>query len=96
MFTYLQHLNTSNYLDSSQEFAPKLTRLLPNVTVVEFTVHYQTRLKSKFKGTVDSCLFLTVKRGANLCSLFQNVQGTYKYHIWKNTQLSVQELTLQK
>ena len=26
-------------------------------TVVEFTVHCQTRLQSKFKGTVDSCLF---------------------------------------
>ena len=34
------------------------------------------RLQSKFKGTVDSCLVLTVKRDANLCSLFQNVQGT--------------------
>ena len=44
--------------------------------IVEFTVHCQTRLKSKFKGTVDSCLFLTVIRDANLCSLFQNVQGT--------------------
>ena len=34
------------------------------------------RLKSKFKGTVDSCLFLTVIRNATICSLFQNVQGT--------------------
>ena len=49
---------------------------LPNATVVEFTVHCQTRLKSKVKGTVNSCLFLTVIRDANICSLFQNVQGT--------------------
>ena len=45
-------------------------------TVVEFTVHCQTRLQSKFKDTADNCLFLTVIRYANLCSLFQNVQGT--------------------
>ena len=49
---------------------------LPNATVVEFTVHGQTRLQSKFKGTDDSCLFLTIIRDANLCSLFKNVQGT--------------------
>ena len=35
---------------------PVLTLSLPNATVVEFTVHCQTRLQSKFKGTVDSCL----------------------------------------
>ena len=35
-----------------------LTLSLPNATVVEFTVHCQTRLQSKFTGTVDSCLFL--------------------------------------
>ena len=34
-----------------------LTLSLPNATVVEFTIHCQTRLQSKFKGTVDSCLF---------------------------------------
>ena len=32
-----------------------LTLWLPNATVVEFTVHCQKRLQSKFKGTVDSC-----------------------------------------
>ena len=53
-----------------------LTLSLPNATVVEFTVYCQTRLQSKFKGTVDGCLLLTVIRDANLCSLFQNVQGT--------------------
>ena len=53
-----------------------LTLLPPNTTVVEFTVHCQTQLQSKFKGTVDSCLFLTVIRDVDLCSLFQNVQGT--------------------
>ena len=35
-----------------------------------------TLLQSKFKGTIDSCLFLTIIRDANICSLFQNVQGT--------------------
>ena len=54
----------------------RLTLSLPNATVVEFTVHCQTRLQSKFKGTVDSCLFLTDIRDAYHCSLFQNVQGT--------------------
>ena len=34
-----------------------LTLSLPNATVVECTVHCQTQLQSKFKGTVDSCLF---------------------------------------
>ena len=59
-----------------------LTLLLPdatvveNETVVEFTVYCQTRLQSKFKGTVDSCLFLTVIRDAYVCSLFQNVLWT--------------------
>ena len=53
-----------------------LTLSLPNATVVEFTVHCQMRLQSKIKGTVDSCLLLTVIRDANLCSLFQNVRGT--------------------
>ena len=48
---------------------------LPNATEVEFTIHCQTRLQSKFNGTVDACLFLIVIRDANLCSLFQNVQG---------------------
>ena len=53
-----------------------LTLSLPKATVVEFTFHCQTRLQSKFKGTVESCLFLTAIRDANLCPLFQNVQGT--------------------
>ena len=53
-----------------------LTLSLPNATVVEFYVHCQTRLQSKFKGTFNSCQFLTVIRDATLCSLFQNVQGT--------------------
>ena len=53
-----------------------LTLLLPNATIVEFTLHFQTRLQSKFKGTVDSYLFLTVIRDTKLCSLFQNIQGT--------------------
>ena len=47
-----------------------LTLSLPNATVVEFTVHCQTRLQSKFKGTVDGCLILTVIRDANRCSLY--------------------------
>ena len=47
-----------------------LTLSLPNATVVEFTVHCQTRLQSKFKGTVEFCLFLTVIRDATLCSIF--------------------------
>ena len=38
--------------------------------------HCQTRLQSKIKGTVDSCLFLTVIRDGHPCTLFQNVQGT--------------------
>ena len=45
-------------------------------TVVEFTVHCQTRLQSKFKGMVDSCLFLTIIWDSNLCSIFQIVKGT--------------------
>ena len=53
-----------------------LTLSLPNATVIEFTVHCQTRLQSKFKGTVETCLFLTVIWDVNLCSLFQKVQGT--------------------
>ena len=53
-----------------------LTLSLQNATLVEFTVHCpKTRLQSKFKGTVDSCLFLTVIRAANLCSLFQKCSG---------------------
>ena len=52
-----------------------LTLSLPSATAVEFTVHCQTRLQSNLKGTVDSSLFLTVLRNANLCSLFQNVRG---------------------
>ena len=58
-----------------------LTLSLPNATVVEFTVHCQTGLQSKFKGTVDSCLFLTVVGDENISSLFQNVQGAYLYRI---------------
>ena len=54
----------------------ELTLSLPNVTEVEFTVHCRTRLQSKFTGTVNSCLFLSVIWDATLCSLFQNVQGT--------------------
>ena len=53
-----------------------LTLSLPNATAVEFTVHCQTRLQSKCKGTFDRCLFLTVIKGASLCSLSQNVQET--------------------
>ena len=52
-----------------------LTLSLPYATVVELTVHCQTRLWSKFKGTYDSCLFLTVIRDANLCSLFCKCLG---------------------
>ena len=73
-----------------------LTLSLPNATVVEFTVHYQTRLLSKFKGTVDRCLFLTVIRDASLYSLFQNVHRTLEYRIWGYKQFSVQEWILQK
>ena len=53
-----------------------LTLSLPNATVVELIVHCLTRLQSKFTGTVDSGLFLTVIWGATLCSLSQNVNGT--------------------
>ena len=53
-----------------------LTLSLPNATVVEIIFTAKMRLQSKFKGTVDSCLFLTVIRDAYLCFLFQNVQGT--------------------
>ena len=41
-----------------------LTLSLPNATVVEFTVHCQTRLQSKFKGTVESSL---TKGGIKSC-----------------------------
>ena len=64
----IHHVRVNNAIISGQ-----LTLSLPNATVVEFTLHCQTRLQSKFKGTVDSCLFLTVIRDANLCFLFQNV-----------------------
>ena len=57
-------------------FTIVLTLSMPNATLVDFTVHCQTQLQSKFKSTVESCLFLTVILDANLCSLFQNVQGT--------------------
>ena len=40
------------------------------MTEVEFTVHCQTRLQSKFKGTVDSCPFLTIIKDANLWGFF--------------------------
>ena len=53
----------------------KLTLSLPNETVVEFNVHCQTRLQSKFIGTVDRGLFLMVIWDTTLCSLSQNVQG---------------------
>ena len=43
-----------------------LTLSLPNATVVEFTIHCQTRLQSKLKGIVDSCQSLTVIRDANI------------------------------
>ena len=67
-----------------------LTLSLPNLTIVEFTVHCQTRLQSRFKGTVDSCLCLTVLRDANLCSKCSgDMMISY-------TQFSVQEWTLQK
>ena len=48
-----------------------LTLSLPNATVVEFTIHCQTRLQSKFTGTVDSCQYFTIIRDANIFSLFQ-------------------------
>ena len=68
------------------------TLSLPNATVVVFTIHCQTRLQSKFKGTVDSCLFLTVIRDATLCSLFQqmfmghnnNIYGGLSKFLYKN------------
>ena len=47
-----------------------LTLSLPNATVAELTVYWQTRLQSKLKSPFDSCLFVTVIRDANLCSLF--------------------------
>ena len=54
----------------------RLTLSLRNATVVELTIRCQTRrLQSKFKGTIDSCLFLTVIRDANLCSLFKMLRG---------------------
>ena len=65
-----------SYDDLGPELQCRLNTSLTNATVVEFTVHYETQLQSKFKDTVDSCLFLTVIRDANRCSLFQNVQGT--------------------
>ena len=71
---YFMHLSV--YVCLICTMLSSLTLSLPNATVVEFTVHCQTRLQSKFKGTVDSCLFLTVLRNAFLCSLFQIVQGT--------------------
>ena len=52
-----------------------LTLSLPNATVVEFTIHCQTRLQSKLKGTVDSCLFLTVIRDANISSFISKCSG---------------------
>ena len=45
---------------------------LPNATVVEFTVHCQTRLQS---STVDSCLFLTVIGDANISPYFKMFRG---------------------
>ena len=56
-------------------FQGMLTLSLPNATVVEFTVHCQTRIQSKFKFTVDICLFLTVIRDANLCFNFNMFKG---------------------
>ena len=50
-----------------------LTLSLPNATVVEFTLQCQTQLQSKFTGTVDIGLFLTVIWDATLCSLSPNV-----------------------
>ena len=52
------------------EVEVSLTLSLPDATVVEFT-----RLQSKFTGTVDSGLLLTVIWDVTLCSLSQNVQG---------------------
>ena len=52
-----------------------LTLSLPNATVVEITVHGQTRLQSKFKGAFDSCLFLTVIWDANICVFISKCSG---------------------
>ena len=52
-----------------------LTLSLPNATVVEFTVHCQTRLQSKFKGTADTCLFLIVIRDSDLCLFISKCSG---------------------
>ena len=61
------------YMKHDRPIAPIiviLTLSLPNATAVEFTVHCQTRLQSKFISTVDSCLFLTVIRHATLWGFF--------------------------
>ena len=58
---FMQH----HLVDRYQAWSLYLTLSLSNATIVEFT------------GTVDSCLIFTVIRDANLCSLFQNVKGTY-------------------
>ena len=95
-FPYHKELLLKERIRSLWELILSLTLSLPNSTVVKFTIHCQTQLQSKLKGTVDSCLFLTVIRDATLCSLFQNVQGTLLYHIWRSTQFSVQKWILQK
>ena len=81
--TYISGIKLRNCHHLSYNYRlSSLTLSLPNATVVEFIVHCQMRLQSKFKGIVESCLFISVIRDANLCSLFQNVQGAYLYRIW--------------
>ena len=55
--------NTCNGIFMCLNIFFPLTLSLPNATTVEI------------ESAVDSCLFLTVIRDANFCSLFQYVQG---------------------
>ena len=52
-----------------------LTLSLPNASVVEFAVHCQIYSRN-LKAQLIAVYFLTVIRDANLCFLFQVVQGT--------------------
>ena len=85
---------STNKTITNNQFNNKISTLalsLPNATVVEFTIHCQKRPQSKFKGTVDSYLFLTVIRTQIILLYFKMftrhnniVYGGIRNYLYKN------------
>ena len=73
---FIETLGKESPYSTVKIWQQSLTLSLPNATVVEFTVHCQTRLQSKLKAQLIAVYFFTVIKDANLSFLFQNVQGT--------------------